>query len=140
MGGVSVILPGLKDARGVPGTFDGPEKGVVFFANHGGQKFAAQPAVPVFAAERAAVTLYEVGNFRRNDTKKSAMLLGLKIQDGPQMQLARAGMSIVHGSETMAAKDNVELPYKCRQIARIDRSILDHGHGLGITGDVGKKP
>src|SRR5579872_1803008 len=103
-------LARVEDAFGIPTGFDLPEKPIVLFTYHLPDKFAAQPSVAMFPAERAFVSFYQGGDLLRDLAEQLIAFDGLQVNDRAQVKLAAAGMGIMHRVEFMFFQYLVKIP------------------------------
>ena len=95
-------------------------------------ELAAQPSVAMFAADAAPVFLHQEGSLVGNLAEQFPSFLGFQVDNRPQVEFARADMSVKDTLRIQPPKHVAEILHIGRQQPRSHRRIFNHAHRPGI--------
>ena len=133
-------LAGVHNPLRIPGALQLPEGVINPVAEHLARPHAPHNPVPVFAAHGAAKLLNQVGHGAADGKHPVNALLPLQADEGPDVQTAHGGVSIVAGRSAVVGDDFVKAAHKLAHHRRVHGGILDKGNGLGVALDAHQQP
>ena len=104
---------------------------------HQRNELTAQATIAVFTAERAAVFFHQQGDVGSDFAKHLEAFGSLEVEERASVQLAGSGMCVIDAVDAVfGAQQFIEFGDIVRQVAHIDRRVLDHLAWLCVTDDI----